>query len=277
LRQEIGLPAVGGINPLTDWCSPQLHLALFSKQLLDKQPDWPGQTVVTGFPWFDQGGRAGMSVELSRFLDDGPPPIVFTLGTAVVTDARTFYETSARAASLLGRRAVLILKDPRNRPRTLPDGVAACDHAPFSALFPRAAAIVHHGGIGTTGLAMRFGRPMLVMPCAWDQPDNAERAARLSISRTIPAIVTLQPASQPSCGACSTILRTNGEPRRSANRYGRRTAWASRAGPYCDCFRRASLCKAGDRPSEALPLSAADSSSAGSTSHQHQGPHEFGG
>ena len=65
-------------------------------------------------------------------------------------------------------------------------GVAAFEYAPFSELFPRAAAIVHHGGIGTTGLAMRSGRPMLVMPCAWDQPDNAERVARLGISRTIP-------------------------------------------------------------------------------------------
>ena len=63
--------------------------------------------------------------------------------------------------------------------------MTACDYAPFSELFPRAAAIVHHGGIGTTGLAMRSGRPMLVMPCAWDQPDNAERVARLGIARII--------------------------------------------------------------------------------------------
>ena len=83
------------------------------------------------------------------------------------------------------RRAVLILNKPGNRPPVLPEGVAAVNYAPFSELFPRAAAIVHHGGIGTTGLTMRSGRPMLVMPCAWDQPDNAERAARLGIARTI--------------------------------------------------------------------------------------------
>src|SRR6185437_3739387 len=185
LRREIGLPPVSGVNPLTDGHSPRLHLALFSKRLLDKQPDWPAQTVVTGFPWYDQDGGAGFPPALARFLDGGPSPIVFTLGTAVAADAGSFYESSARAARLLGRRAVLILKDPRNRLPALPDGVAAFDYAPFSELFPRAAAIVHHGGIGTTGLAMRSGRPMLVMPCAWDQPDNAERVARLGISRTI--------------------------------------------------------------------------------------------
>jgi UDP:flavonoid glycosyltransferase YjiC (YdhE family) len=186
LRQEIGLPPAPGANPLTDGHSPWLHLALFSKHLLDKQPDWPAQTVVTGFAWHDQDSGTGLPPALAQFLDDGPSPIVFTLGSAVAADAGSFFESSARAARLLGRRAVLILKDPRNRLPTLPDGVAAFDYAPFSELFPRAAAIVHHGGIGTTGLAMRSGRPMLVMPCAWDQPDNAERVARLGISRTIP-------------------------------------------------------------------------------------------
>ncbi len=96
---------------------------------------------------------------------------------------RAFELTSA--ARLLGHRAVLILKDPCNQLATLPEGVAAFDCAPFSELFPRAAAIVRQGGIDTTGLAVRSGRPMLVMPCAWDQPDNAERVARLGISRTI--------------------------------------------------------------------------------------------
>ncbi len=64
--------------------------------------------------------------------------------------------------------------------------MVACDYAPFSGLFPRAAAIVHPGGIGTTGLAMRSGRPMLVAPFAHDHPDNAERVARLGIARTVP-------------------------------------------------------------------------------------------
>jgi rhamnosyltransferase subunit B len=185
-RAEVGLPPGPELNPLVDGHAPRLHLALFSPRLADKQPDWPPQTVVTGFPWYDQDGDAGLPPALTRFLDDGPPPLVFTLGTAVAADAGRFYEHSAAAAKQLGRRAVLILKDPRNRPASLPEDVVAFDYAPFSELFPRAAAVVHHGGIGTTGLAMRSGRPMLVMPAAWDQPDNAERVARLGIARTVP-------------------------------------------------------------------------------------------
>jgi UDP:flavonoid glycosyltransferase YjiC (YdhE family) len=185
-RRQIGLPPVTELNPLTDGHSPLLHLALFSKLLMDKQLDWPSQTLVTGFPWYDQNGSAGLPPDLVRFLDNGPPPIVFTLGTALAADPGSFYERSALAAKSLGRRAVLIVEDSRHRPQSLPDCVVASGYAPFSELFPRAAAVVHHGGIGTTGLAMLSGCPMLVMPCAWDQADNAERAVRLGIARTIP-------------------------------------------------------------------------------------------
>ncbi len=185
LRAEIGLPPTDEANPLGDSHSPSLVLALFSPLLGEQQPDWPPQTVLTGFPWFDAEGAAGFPPELGRFLDDGPPPVVFTLGSAVATDAGAFFEHSAAAAKALGRRAVLILRDPGNRPSRLPAGVAAFDYAPYSGLFPRAAAIVHHGGVGTTALAMRSGRPMLVMPCAWDQPDHAQRVTRLGIARTI--------------------------------------------------------------------------------------------
>jgi UDP:flavonoid glycosyltransferase YjiC (YdhE family) len=186
LRAEIGLPPAREANPLSDSHSPLLVLALFSRALADQQPDWPPHTILTGFPLYDQVGEAGLPPALARFLSDGPPAIVFTLGSAVPTEAGPFFEHSVAATNLLGRRAVLIVKDARNRLPLLPDGMAAFDYAPFSQLFPRAAAVVHHGGIGTTGLAMGSGRPMLVMPSAWDQPDHAERVTRLGIARTVP-------------------------------------------------------------------------------------------
>lgn len=185
VRKEVGLPRARGFNPLTESFSPALHLALFSRRLYDQQPDWPRQAMVTGFPWFETAGDAALSEELSRFLDEGEPPLVFTLGTAIVTDPGRFYHDSAVAAARLGRRAVLVAKHEEDLPAPLPSGSIAVRYASFSRLFPRAAAIVHHGGIGTTALAMRSGRPSLIMPCAWDQPDNAARAERLGIARTI--------------------------------------------------------------------------------------------
>lgn len=185
LRSEIGLPPAPD-NPLVDGHSPSLVLALFSKLLADKQPDWPAQTVITGFPLYDRAGGGGMPPALLRFLDDGPPPLVFTLGVSAATVAGPFFERSAAVATSLGSRAVLVMgKGDRNRLAPLPDGVAAIDYAPFSELFPRASVVIHAGGIGTTGLAMRSGRPMLVVPHAHDQPDNAARLTRLGVARTI--------------------------------------------------------------------------------------------
>jgi UDP:flavonoid glycosyltransferase YjiC (YdhE family) len=186
LRAEVGLPPTSESPLFEGQNSPALVLALFSKLLADKQPDWPPQTVLTGFAFYDQDGEGGMPSELARFLDAGPPPLVFTLGSSAVADAGPFYEHSATAARLLGRPAVLLVgKDPRNRPASLPDGTVAFAYAPYSELFPRAAATVHQGGIGTTAQAMGSGRPMLVMPYAHDQPDNAQRVKRLGVARTI--------------------------------------------------------------------------------------------
>ncbi len=186
LRAELGLPPTSDSPLFEGQNSPYLVLAMFSKWFADKQPDWPAQSIVTGFPFHEQDGEAAIPSELVCFLDAGPPPIIFTLGSSAVSDAGPFYDHSAAAARLLGRRAVLLVgKDPRNRPASLPDGVAAFDYAPYAELFPRAVAIVHPGGVGTTAQAMRAGHPMLVMPYAHDQPDNAAHVVRLGIARTI--------------------------------------------------------------------------------------------
>ncbi len=185
LRAEIGLPPTDR-NPMFEGQhSPLLVLALFSHLFGKRQPDWPKQTVVTGFPFYDED-HAQLPPELARFLESGPPPIVFTLGTSAVAQAGSFYEQSAEAAAMIGARAVLLTgKDPRNRPPSLPPGVIAVDYVPYAALFPHAAAVVHQGGIGTTAQTMRAGRAMLVVPFAHDQPDNARRVSKLRIGRTL--------------------------------------------------------------------------------------------
>jgi rhamnosyltransferase subunit B len=185
-RAELGLPPGG--DPIFDGQhSPHLVLAMMSRLLAPEQPDWPPRTRITGFPFFDRDADEGLEPDLERFLDAGPPPIVFTLGSSAVAVPGRFYEEAAEAARRLRRRAVLLVgREASDRPAmTLPEGVAAFPYAPFSTLLPRAAAIVHQGGVGTTAQAMRSGRPMLVVPFAFDQPDNARRVVRLGIARTI--------------------------------------------------------------------------------------------
>lgn len=187
LRRELGLPPVP--HPIFEGKHGRdLVLALFSRALGAPQPDWPARTVLTGFTFYDRlDPGTGLAPVLRQFLDDGAPPIVFTLGSAAVFDAGRFYTESVEAAVRLRRRAVLVIGfDPDNVPaRALPEGVIAVEYAPYSELFPRAAAIVHQGGVGTTGQSMRAGRPILVMPYSHDQPDNAARVTRLGMARTI--------------------------------------------------------------------------------------------
>ena len=183
-ENELGLSPAP--NPLFWGHSPHLALGLFSPVLAAPQRDWPASARATGFPFFDQG--EGNSAELQQFLHSGEPPVVFTLGSAAVGVAGDFFEQSAEAAHLLGRRAVLLVgRDPANHPKgRLPPGVIAVPYAPHAAIFPRASVIVHQGGGGTTAEAMRSGRPMLVVPYSHDQPDHAARLTRMGIARTVP-------------------------------------------------------------------------------------------
>ena len=184
LRRELGLPP--GRSPMFEGkFSPYLNLALFSSMMQAPQPDWPRGTVQSGFLFHDEEKTSPeLPPPVERFLQTGPPPLVFTLGSAAVTLARDFYNVSAQAARSLGQRALLLLgKNPA--PPDLPPTMLAWNYLPYAQVFPRAAAIVHQGGIGTTAQALRAGRPMLVVPFAHDQFDNAARVTRLGVARTL--------------------------------------------------------------------------------------------
>lgn len=183
-RVSIGLPP--GQDPVFEGQhSPQRVLALFSRVMAEPQPDWPPRTLITGFAFYDQSDHGqGLHPDLQRFLDSGPAPVVFTLGSAAVQQAGSFYRESLAAVRHLGCRAVLLVGD-NPIPEPLPPGTAVFSYAPFSKLFPRASVIVHPGGIGTTAQALLAGRPMLVVPYAFDQPDNAARVERLGVAKVI--------------------------------------------------------------------------------------------
>jgi rhamnosyltransferase subunit B len=185
LRRELGLPALAGNPLIDDKYSPHLVLAMFSPAFAKPQPDWPAQTVQTGFTFYDGNADGGeLTPQLQQFLESGAPPIVFTLGSAAVASPGNFYSESLQAAQLLNRRAVLLMgQNPL--PENLSADMIAVSYAPYSKVFPYAGAIVHQGGVGTTGQALRAGHPTLIMPYSHDQPDNAARVARLGTSRTL--------------------------------------------------------------------------------------------
>ena len=121
LRRELGLPR-GGQPLFEGQHSPTKVLALYSKLLGAPQPDWPANSIITGFPFYDRRdyfGETAMPPGLTEFLDAGPPPIVFTLGSSAFWVARDFYRDSMTAAEALGRRALLLIGHERNLPASL--------------------------------------------------------------------------------------------------------------------------------------------------------------
>jgi len=189
LRREIGLGA-SRVDPLLDGqFSPAGALAMYSPLLGTVQPDYPAPTALTGFAFYDseRGGDPALEPALQSFLAAGPPPIVFTLGSSMVLNPGNFYRDSLHAARQLKRRAVLLVGESWGQPIDTSglDDVLVCAYAAYSRLFPQAAAVVHQGGVGTLAQALRAGRPQLIVPFFADQADNAARAVRLGVARTL--------------------------------------------------------------------------------------------
>jgi rhamnosyltransferase subunit B len=186
-RGQLGLPPVRDVLK-HEFLAGDIGLGLWSPLYRGGKPDDPLHGRICGFTWFDQqDAQSQLDPEMERFLAEGEPPIIFTLGTSVVHHAGDFYTIAAEACRRIGRRALLLTgaSDNRSLAASLPPGVRAFGYAPFSPLLPRGAATVHHGGIGTTAQALRSGKPMVTIPFANDEFDNALRARRLGVSRTL--------------------------------------------------------------------------------------------
>jgi UDP:flavonoid glycosyltransferase YjiC (YdhE family) len=182
-REELGLPRIS--RPFREWIhSPQGVIGMFPDWFGPSQSDWPPLTHLTGFPLFDEVARQPLNPELEEFLEEEDPPIVFTPGTAN-RQARRFFETAARATARLGRRAIFLTAYPEQLPRSLAGHVRHETYVPFSRVLPRCAALVHHGGIGTSAQGLAAGVPQLVMAMGFDQPDNARRLGQLGVGASV--------------------------------------------------------------------------------------------
>lgn len=182
-RSELGLPPIR--RPMNGWWhSPDRVLGLYPDWYAPPQPDWPKQFVATGFPQFDESGLAEIPNEVANFLKHGSPPIVFTPGSANI-HAREFFEAAVDACRRSEMRGMLLTRHSEQIPAELPDGVRHFDYVPLSYALPRSAAMVHHGGVGTTGQGLKAGVPHLVMPLAHDQFDNSARLQRLGVGEEL--------------------------------------------------------------------------------------------
>jgi len=159
---------------------------LFPEWFAAPQPDWPPNTHQIGFPLHDAAEESRMPDDLEQFLESGPPPVVVTFGSAMAQRQEVF-EAAIEAALALDQRVVVasrFLPQSTHWPETR---VRLIDYAPFSQLFPRCSAVLHHGGIGTLSQAIEAGRPQCVVHFSHDQPDNARRLRECGVAVSLPA------------------------------------------------------------------------------------------
>jgi rhamnosyltransferase subunit B len=182
-RNEIGLPPIK--RPYHGWIhSPQLNIGLFPPWFAPHQEDWPANVHLTGFPLYDSAQADGLPKELTDYLTQGEAPIIFTLGTAMQF-AKNFFRVSVEACRLLGRRGLILSLFEDQVPRSLPSNIRHFKYASLNLLLPRAAAIVHHGGIGTLSQALKAGIPQIIVPHNFDQPYSATRVQQLGVGHLI--------------------------------------------------------------------------------------------
>jgi UDP:flavonoid glycosyltransferase YjiC (YdhE family) len=162
-----------------------LNIGMWSPRLRGRAADDPAHFMICGFPDPWQVREAPtLSDEVENFLNAGDPPVVLGLGSALPRFVPEVYESTWKACCNLGQRAILVgipagvVDDPSNDLLVVP-------YAPYAALFPRAAVVMHHGGVGSLAEALCAGRPQVVIPCGADQYDNAARAERLGVARRI--------------------------------------------------------------------------------------------
>lgn len=158
-----------------------LLLGLWSPRFRPRAGDDPANLRVCGFPHPLETRACPQPVD--DFLRDGPPPVVFSLGTSAVHVAGDFYLRAAEACRMLGVRG-LLLRGPCSTP-PLPGVVMSTAWAPHDYVLARAAGMVHHGGIGCSGQQLRAGLPGLTIPFGHDQFDNGAWLRRLGVSRSI--------------------------------------------------------------------------------------------
>ena len=169
----LGLPAYRRL--------PTSHPMLYgiSPTLLSTPTDWPSNAHVCG-QWLQPAAGWTPPPELTRFIEAGEAPVYVGFGSMSGLEPRRLAETLA--AALAGRRALFYPGWSGMDEAALPDNILRIGNTPHDWLFPRMAAIVHHGGSGTAHSAARAGRPSVVVPFVGDQPFWAHRLSLLGIA-----------------------------------------------------------------------------------------------
>ncbi|MFZ6641109.1 glycosyltransferase [Undibacterium sp. TC4M20W] len=176
-RLARNLPPITSLAPYM-YEVPDLSISFFPAWFAAVQPDWPTTMAMGEFQLYDSSPATDLSTELEEFLASGPAPAIFTPGSGNI-QASHYFECAQQAVQKLGLRAIFLSTHREQIASVLPADILWQSYLPLRSILPRASALIHHGGIGTTAEALRAGIPQLLTPLAFDQFDNAARVQNL--------------------------------------------------------------------------------------------------
>ncbi|MCJ7568127.1 MAG: glycosyltransferase [Anaerolineales bacterium] len=153
----------------------------FSPLVIPPPPDWGGDVHITGYWFLDPKTDWRPPSALMEFLEAGPPPVYVGFGSMSNRKPEETADLIVEALERSRQRGIMLSGWSGLRKADIPDSVFMIDSIPHSWLFPRLAAVVHHGGVGTTAAGLRAGVPSVVIPFFGDQPFWGNRIAQLGV------------------------------------------------------------------------------------------------
>jgi rhamnosyltransferase subunit B len=181
---ELGLPVPATRSIFGQWMHATKGIALYPSWFAPAKDDCPTQLRFGDFPRYQLDALQALPTDIQHFLDQGPPPIVVSLGTGMA-HGHTQWLIWQTALQQLGLRGIF-LSSAQDQWLTQPaPHILQASYAPFSLLLPRCTAIVHHGGIGTIAQALAAGLPQIIQACAHDQFENARCVSALGVGQRL--------------------------------------------------------------------------------------------
>lgn len=193
LRKKLGLPTLRSFAEERAYARQLGIPSLYglSAHVIPKPADWDGFQHITGYWFLDAPADWESDPELGHFLESGPPPVYLGFGSINLGDSEDKTRLVLRALELSGQRGVVLTGWGGLTRLPAPPHVFFVDEVPHSWLFPRMAAVIHHGGAGTTGEGLRSGVPSIITPVASDQFAWAERVVQLGVGPHAPGMKSL--------------------------------------------------------------------------------------
>jgi UDP:flavonoid glycosyltransferase YjiC (YdhE family) len=215
-RQRLNLPTYSATKFYRTLKATPM-LGAYSSSIIPHPADWPENVHITGYFFDDLQTGWQPSPELEAFLEAGDPPVYIGFGSMMGSNPEQFARLILDALAMSGQRGLLLTGWGGLRPEMVPENVFVVDSAPHSWLFPRMAAVVHHGGAGTTAEGLRAGVPSVIVPFILDQPFWGARVKAKGLG---PAPIPHKNLTANRLANAITLAVTDSDMKQSANLIG---------------------------------------------------------